>query len=166
MKYAIFKQRSTVFIVCLSAVGSIVWHSAINFNFRLYSMFPLIVYVILKFFEKQKIGYLWLAGIACLIGGMGVTIYFFGLWAFIYFVLVVMLLFKNKSSFKNIFKISKKNIFLFFSFITLVALALLYIKSSINFVTLVSKERATSGANTIATFLSYGRIDFAGYYFS
>ncbi len=154
----LFKQRSTVFIVCLSAIGGIIWHSAINFNFRLYAMFPLVIYLLLLFFEKQKDGFLWFAGIVCLVGGMGVTIYFLGLWAFVYSVFVLVLLFCYKNSYKNIFRFSKKNVFFFLGFVLLIVLVLLYLKSSTEFLTLVSKERKTSGVNTIATFLNYGRI--------
>jgi hypothetical protein len=154
----LFRRRLTVVIVCLAGAGSIIWHSAINFNFRLYAMFPLVVYYLLMFFERRRDGALWLAGIFCLVGGMGVTIYFFGLWAFVYTLLAVALLMRHKDRFKAIFQLSTKNVLLCLAFVTLVALSLLYIKSSIHSLTLISKERDPSGVNALSTFLNYGEL--------
>jgi len=154
----LFKKRSTVFIVCLAAIGSVIWHSAINFNFRLYAMFPLVAYILFLFFEQGKQGYLWLAGIICLIGGMGVTIYFFGLWIFLYLLLSMMLFLKNKQALKGAFSVSRRNVSFFIVFIVIAVSFVFYLKGSIHFLTLVSKERQTSGANTLETFLAYGRL--------
>ncbi len=154
----LFKRRATVFMVCLAAVSSIVWHSAINFNFRLYAMFPLVAYCLLVFFERHRPGFMWLAGIACLFGGMGVTIYFFGLWAFLYVVLGILLLIGNRAAFKEIFRPTRVNGILFISFVALAGLALWYLKSAIDFVTLVSIDRQASGVTTLETFLNYGNI--------
>lgn len=154
----LFKHRATVILVSLIAIAGIVWHSAINFNFRLYAFFPLVTYLLLLFFEKKKEGYLWLAGITCLAGGMGVTIYFLGLWAWVYSTFAILLFALNRNAFKHIFQLSKKNILYFCIFIGLIAGTLIYIKTSINFLTLVSIDRKNTGVTTLETFLQYGRL--------
>jgi hypothetical protein len=72
----LFKNRVTVLFVCLGTIASTLWIPQINWNFRIYSMLPLIFYLILMFFRKGRPHYLWLAGSTLVLGQPGTPPYF------------------------------------------------------------------------------------------
>ena len=64
----LFKERLTVFCICLSAVGLITWQTQLFFNLRLFCLLPLAFYFILRL-RHDGAGYCgWLAGIVAILG--------------------------------------------------------------------------------------------------
>ncbi|MBI4839268.1 MAG: hypothetical protein HY806_09065 [Nitrospirae bacterium] len=69
----LFKNKTTVLFVCISALGSQFLLDQVVFNFRGYSHAPLIIYFIVRFFEDYKLRRLALAASVFFISLFGTT---------------------------------------------------------------------------------------------
>ena len=127
----LFKRKSAVFFICLCAAASITWYNGINFSFRIFYLFPFVAYLFLLFFKKHRACHFWAGCIAALLGGLGVTIYFYSLWAFVYTIFLAALFLAHGNSFKNILgrPAIKKYYKLILVLILLAGFFLFYIKS-------------------------------------
>ncbi len=75
------RDRRAVLFVGLCAALTNVWHLQVWFNFRTYSLLPLTLYAILRFFDDAKPWRLFAAALAYLVSALGSTGYFMPMFA-------------------------------------------------------------------------------------
>lgn len=121
----VFTRRSTVFVVCLVTECSTIWFSQYFFNFRLYFLLPLVLYFLVTFFEDRRPECFWLAGITCLVWGLGL-LYGAVLVFYVLAVIFLALLFKYGDAWRCIFCRSPKNWLFFALFAVLLAACAYY----------------------------------------
>ena len=90
----LFKDRRTVFIVSLCVSVSTVWHSQIGWNFHIYYLMPLCLYLLLMFFMTRTSTFLWLFVICFLMSYLGIG-YAFLVLAFVYGLFLFLMLIKR-----------------------------------------------------------------------
>lgn len=59
----LFKHKMTAAFVCLTVMGSTAMIAQVTWNFYIFYMLPLLIYLLIRFFESFKLQYLFLAGI-------------------------------------------------------------------------------------------------------
>lgn len=79
----LFTFRITRFFVCLGVLASTVWLFKVYWDFRIYYLLPLIMYLLVLFFRAKRGHYMWLAGIVTVFSLVGNNPYFGSLYALI-----------------------------------------------------------------------------------
>jgi len=152
----IYKKRSTVFFVCLSAVGSVVCYTQIFFNFHIYYLLPFVIYFWLLFFNRKQSGFFWVGCLTCLLWMMGCNPYYAGLiflWAFFF---LMTFLFRDKQCWRMLLERSKTNFLFFILFVSFLCVFVYFLKDTLDYVSMISRSRNYSGHVELSTFLSWG----------
>ncbi|MCM8810009.1 MAG: hypothetical protein NC934_07605 [Candidatus Omnitrophica bacterium] len=149
----LFKRKSTIFIICLLAIGSTVWHIQILFNFRMYYLFPLTLFFVFAFFFKKQPKFIWLAGITKLIWLFGNPQYFICLWLFVFLVISAIFFIKDRDLKRHFFSYTFENIFYLSIFFSLLFIYIFFYKNILSFIALI--ERSGSYRNSLKDFLTY-----------
>jgi len=150
----LFKNKSTIFIVCTSALCSIHWYDDYDFNIHYYYLIPLTLFFLLEFFQEKKSSSFWLSLITLVLSSTcGNTIYplpmlsiFIGLFAF-------GLYWTYKPSFR--FLLDSKSSWILMIALGVLLLSLFHQLSNFKeFV--VTPMRPPGESNSLSTFLTYG----------
>jgi len=152
----IFQQRATLFFTCLTAIMCTVWYSGINYNFRIYYLFPLTAYFLILFFQKKRSEFLWTGGLLAILSGIGVIVYMICLRFFTFTIFTLALFILHRKSWKYILPSSWKARLSFLLFTITTTGMFFYLKYSLNFVTIVAPGRNPDGSNTLEKFLIHG----------
>lgn len=150
----LFKDRLTVFMVCLASMASSYWYDQIDYSFLMYYMFPLAVYYLIRFLDERKPEFLWLSGLILLAWAMGTTSYFIFVWVPLLLFLLLFLSFKSPNVFGCLLQKSFKNIFLFFLVLILYFASVYQLKTFGNFVNVL--HRPPGIKTDLDMFLTYG----------
>lgn len=158
--HLIFKNKATIFIVCLGVLSNSDLMTQVYFDFRIFYMFPLAVYSLILFFSKRKPQFLWLSGLVVMAWIMGNVLYFICLWFFILSIIAFVFFIKDPGLWRSLFERSFSNIGLL-SFLIVLTLSFFYQLVDIqNFVYLVT--RGPGGKNALDLFLQWGGVNGLG----
>lgn len=154
----IYRRKSVVFFVCFIAISSVIWNYSLWWNFRLYYLVPLILYLIINGIDNRKPEYVWLAGITTIISMIGNLQYYAPLYLFIFSILGITLLLKNLPFFKLIIKPSWKNYLAFLLFFSLAAAYVYYLIHITDFMEVTAGSRDPhTGKTPLIQFLTHTR---------
>ncbi|MBI2495623.1 MAG: hypothetical protein HYW10_03515 [Candidatus Omnitrophica bacterium] len=152
----LFSRRSTVLLVCLGAVGSTVWYAQYHFNFRIFYMFPLVVHLLIRFFETHQSAWLWVAGITTVAWALGNVPYFVAPWLLTLSIIVLVLFSADRKSWRALRARSRGNVLTLTLFTVAVAVYLYQVAKAADFTFLSAGRDATTGAVGIQPFLYHG----------
>jgi len=156
----LFRERLTVFCICLTGLGTVMWHSQIFFSFRLYYLLPLEIYFLLQLREEGRGCFGWLAGIAAILGPQGTPPYFCVLWAFIVTALAIPLFWGSFRSLRGMWQLSASNII---AAVLFVVVALSFIgtlwRCLDNMAIFSPGRQGEPGGISLSSFLTYGGRD-------
>ena len=153
----LFLRRSTVLLVCLGAVGSTVWYDQNYFNFRIFYLFPLVVYFLIRFFETHQSAWLlWVAGMTTVAWALGNVPYFVALWLLTLSVIVLVLFWADRKSWRALFARSWSNVLPLTLFMVAVAVYLYQVARAADVTFLSAGRNEATGATGIQPFLYHG----------
>jgi hypothetical protein len=151
----IYQKRSTVFLVCLAAIGGIAWYSQIPFNFRLYYLFPMVLSLVVRFFASHDPASLWwagLVGVAWSIGGL----YLPPIWVLTVVIIVVVLSVRNYEFWLKAIPRTRSSVVPFCLFIVAGAIYFYAVTRASGSLSINSPGRSEAGPIPLETFLVYG----------
>ena len=152
----IFKGRSTVWLVCLAAIGSTVWHSQGFLNWRIYYLFPMVLYLVTSFLSGGRPERFWLAGIATTAWALG-SMYFATVWIFVFAVLLLALMRHHGSAWRRLLARSWRNVAAFIGFVLVAGIYAYVLWGTASALNLHTPGRdAATGMPDLAAFLTYG----------
>lgn len=153
----LFKTRTSSIFVCLGILASSLWVPQINFNFRIYYLFPIILFHMLLFFDKKEPWLLWLAGITFVVAQIGVPVYFVMLHGMLLLIFFTALAVRTPAALFSISKSRPKDFFFLTVFITITAVYLYFAFHMFDGIATHSPGReAGSLAVSLDEFLTYG----------
>lgn len=157
----IFRHKTTVAFVCLSTSLSTVLISQIWADFRVYSMLPLIIYFLVRFFSDKRLRHLGLSMVLFDISLLGNSAYLSLVVVLELLIIFLVLFFGNYKNWKDILTHSKKDIFpgiaLFLVFIAVLIIYYYFMSHSMNLFEFLTPGRdPITGKTDIRTFLTYG----------
>jgi len=117
----LFKDKLTIFIVCLFSIGSFFWFKHYLFDFRMVYNLPLACGLLIGFLKRQRPELLWLAGLALVTFSVGYGTVF---QVFALLIVMVPMAWRYRASFSMIFARTPVNLglfvlFFFYSFLLL-----------------------------------------------
>lgn len=153
----IFKSRTAVVFACFAAIASSLWPAQINYNFRIYYLYPLVFYLVLSFYRKQKSFYLYLAGLTLIAALIGAAPQYFALYLLVFFLFFIPLGFLYPDAFRSLFKFDRKTVCCLIALIV-VGAAYLYFASHMldNIKSVVEGRSDKSYTVSLDMFLHYG----------
>lgn len=151
----LFRERLTVFCVCLAAAGSIAGPTQLFFNLRIFCLLPLAFYLILRLRHEDAGWCGWLAGIVCLLGPLGST-YSYVLWAFLLTVFSLTVFWRRFGALKSMFRFRLSNIIPAVCFLVLLIFFGGSLWHALDNHVFGSRGRDGTGNVTLFTFLTYG----------
>ena len=111
----LYASRAAVLMVCLAAMGSLVWYWHYFFSLRMVCLLPLLLYWILRFFETRRPHHLWLAGSLAVFWAQGSS-FSPAVWLFVCFVFAVPLTVAQPGIWRSLFCPSRENVLTFIAF--------------------------------------------------
>ena len=157
----IFSRNSTACLVSVAAACGTIWYSQLDFDFRIYYLLPLVLYLLVAFFRRRRPEFLWLAGTTGVAWAIGCPRYFVPLWFFVLAVFSLVLLLYDRSVIRRLVAPSWTNLVTFAVFV-IVATVYIYCASAAteNVVVSAPGRDTATGMVTLDTFLKYGgRVD-------
>lgn len=153
----LFKFRSTVFFVCLAVIGTTMPLIQVFWNFRIFYLFPLVLYLLYLSFEKGKPHYLWWAGTVEIFSLTGSLPYYGPIHLLIALFFCVAFYLEFRPRFVFILERSAQNL-IFFILMLAVGAVFLYLEANmLNGIAVESRGRnALSHVVRLEDFLSYG----------
>ncbi len=153
----LFRNRLTIFCVCLTIVGTVIWQSQISLNLRLFALLPLEYYFLLRLRDEEKGCFGWLAGVTAILGPMGSAAYFYPLWALMIGIFSVVLFCDRVRVLLAMLRPTASNIGAAVLFAVLAASFVGMLWKGLDNLAFVSPDReGTAGGVTLASFLTYG----------
>ncbi|MDP3723081.1 MAG: hypothetical protein Q8R91_06260, partial [Candidatus Omnitrophota bacterium] len=152
----LFSRRSTVLLVCLGAIGSTVWYAQSHFNFRIFYMFPLVVHLLIRFFETHRSVWLWAAGITTVAWALGNVPYFVALWLLTLLIIVLVLFWADRKSWRALRARSWGSVLTLALFMVVVAVYLYQVAQAVDLTFLSGGRNEATGAVGIQPFLYHG----------
>jgi hypothetical protein len=153
----IFARRSTVILVCLASIGSLVWYAQQSNNFEQCYLFPLCLFLMVKFFASRRPEFLWLGGICGLAWAMGIT-YYVVLAVYTLFISCAFLFLRDPRIGRCVIPRSWISIAAFAAFIVLSA-AYLYLQLHVTVGVVPTTGRSSGSLQVdLENFLSYGGV--------
>ena len=76
----LYVRRSATVLVCVAAAGSLLWHTQVHFNFRIYYLLPLLMHELVRFVDTRRPIRLWTAALVGVIALMGNVAYLAPIW--------------------------------------------------------------------------------------
>ncbi len=92
----LFKNRLTVFLICLIALIRSHLLFQLYFDFRIMYLLPLVLYWLVRFVREKNLSYLWGTGIILIGWDMGNVLYFVFLWSFVLTVFLATLCWRER----------------------------------------------------------------------
>lgn len=161
----LFRQISTRLFVSIISVLSIVLYAQIYLNFRLYYLFPFLIYFLLQSFKKLETKYVFYCGITAIGSSLGNPPYFLSLWFFLVFMFVMSWLIAKRHHINEYVHLIKNNNRIITSSIQLIALILImylyetYAFHSVDYTAFLTNARdPNTGKVPEKVFLTYGGI--------
>ncbi len=152
----LFKERLTVFCVCLFLVTTVIWQEQTFMNFRLYYLLPLAMYLILRL-KEDGLGWCgWLAGAVAVLGPLGNALYCYPFWAFVLAAYSIALFWGNFRPLLAMIKINPLNIATAAVFVVAALAFAGSLSHAIDNSKFVSVDRDSSGGVALPSFLTYG----------
>jgi len=156
----LYKDRRTVFLICLTAVMSVAWYGNINVGFRFYYLFPMVASFLVLCYQQRRAEFLWLAGIVGLMWWLqGSVTYHVVAGAFACFIFLCCLLISSQGLWRMFFSPTRANRVCLLLFIALFVFFAFYYKQALEGVSFYAPGRdATTGTTTLENFLVRGGV--------
>lgn len=149
-----FKHTSTVIAVSLASFCSFVWFHQPFFNFKIYYLFPWVIYFLVLFVHNRRSFFFWLACLVCWAGTIGNCMYFILLWAVIFILVCAVIFHKEPGVYRAIWP--GKSLSLVTACVFLAVLFYYFAKAPYDGTAILL--RSADGVNTMESFLSYGGV--------
>lgn len=162
---SLFRQISTRLFVSIISILSIVLYAQIYLNFRIYYLFPFLIYFLIQQFKKLEMKYVLYCGITAIGASLGNPPYFLSLWFFLVFMFVMSWLIVKRHHIHEYVHLIKNNNRIITSSIQLIALILImylyktYAFHSVDYTAFLTNARdPNTGKVPEQVFLTYGGI--------
>ncbi len=153
----LFAHRAAVLATTLTGAASTVWYSGINYNFRVYYLFPLALYYLVLFIQTRRAKYFWWGSLIALVNSLGLIVYMTSLRLFVFSLLILGLLVQYRGAWRTVFSRRRGALGAMVLFGMTAVGFLLYLKFSLVETMIVAPGRNPDGSNTLETFLTHGR---------
>jgi hypothetical protein len=152
----IYTSRLTRFCVCLTAVMTITWVSQIGFDWRIFYLLPLVLYLLVRFFREQQAHLLWQAGIVATASVPGTASYYAALLLFLLTVISVGLLTAYPGGLRAVVRPSRKGLLFLALFFLASGTYVWHAAHSLESLQFLAEGRNASGTVSLHDFLTYG----------
>jgi hypothetical protein len=157
----LYASTGAVLFVCLTAIGMSFWHKQVHFMFRIFAFWPWVFLCLVLLYEKRRPAYLWLAGLAAVVGMIGNATYYPLLWPLVGGLFLVWPAWQMRHEWRSFVTHRSFDILALLAFVALAALVATIIPREFAGMTVAAPGRdAATGANSIDTFLTYGGAPF------
>jgi len=161
LSHFFFKRKIVVLMVCLAAFCSMEWFHQYYFNFKLYNLFPWVIYWGVLFWESRRAVFFWMAGVTVVLWALGSWYYFSILWFWLMAVMGVALFMTTPGSLRGLSCRFRSDVIGMVIFFALLAAYGFFLKNSFHEVAVLTRSTV---ANSLLTFIRYGgtaRLDLA-----
>jgi len=117
----LYASRLAVFMVCAGTLGTVVWCCQVWSYLRVYYLLPLMLFFLLRFFERGRGWYFWLTGATVVVSLMGNPPFYALLWLVVLGVTAGVLTLRERSAWRSLVRPSAGNLFTFSGFLLLAA---------------------------------------------
>jgi hypothetical protein len=153
----LYAYRVTRFLVCLAASLTVTWFSSIGLDWRMFYLLPLILYLLVRFFEDRQSHFLWQAGIVATATLPGVASYFGSMLFFLLTVIGVALGARQPRAVMAVLRPSRKGLVFLALFLLASGAYLWHAAHSLDGLVCLSKGRDPVTAKaTVEEFLQNG----------
>ena len=135
-------------------IGIIIWNEQIWFGIRIYYMFPLIFYCLVRFYNEEKAQWLWISGLVG-IGSTTGTTYFVMLWIPMFMCMGIVLVYYKPSLIRTLFVTKRANISTFLLFIAVGLLLALTLSRAVQEIK-INSSRSGQVQVTARDFVEHG----------
>jgi hypothetical protein len=152
----VFKQRSTVLLVCIAAITTTIWCRQLYFDWNIYYLLPLVLYLLVRFFIQNRPEYFWLAGITGVVWSYG-SIYLPSIWIFVLAIFTIIMTLLEPKIWLSLFERTWKNItgFALFAFMA-TCYGYLLLHSTDSLIIITPGRDPLTLKTSLETFLTYG----------
>ncbi len=150
----LFKRLSTILMVCLGAVCMHSVWGQIFFELRIFYLFPLAAYFLVRFWMGKNPLWFWLTGAAIVLWTVGNTLYFPFLWVFAFFFICLIFVLHKNDAWKSLLVLTPNNVI---PCLAVAGLGLVFFYSFAGISHFANMPyRGTSSYNSLGIFLTYG----------
>jgi len=157
----LYESSGAVLFVCLTAIGMSFWHKQVHFMFRIFAFWPWVFLCLVLLFEKRRPAFLWLAGLAAVIGMIGNATYFPLLWPLVGGLFLLWPAWQMRRYWRSFVAHSWIDVQALLVFVAAAALVATIVPREFAGMKIAAPGRdAVTGANSIDMFLTYGGAPF------
>jgi hypothetical protein len=152
----LFRTRLAALFVCAGGVLSINWSTQIWLDFRIYSLFPLGFYFLMRFFAQGLGVYLWLAGAVFTVSLIGSIPYFGPLYLFLVSIVAAVFAWRRQLPWRSALVGSRSNLAGLAVFALAATAYLTLVQGSMGNLDVTQGGRDASGATNLSWFVHFG----------
>jgi hypothetical protein len=157
----LYESTGSVLFVCLTAIGMSFWHKQVHFMFRIFAFWPWVFLCLVLLYEKRRPAYLWLAGLAAVVGMIGNATYYPLLWPLVGGLFLAWPAWQMRREWRSFVTHRSFDILALFVFVAAAGLVATIIPREFAGMKIAAPGRdGATGANSIDTFLTYGGAPF------
>ena len=153
----LYVHRSATVLVCVAAAGSLLWHTQVHFNFRIYYLLPLLIHELVRFVDTRQTTRLWTAALVGVITLIGNVAYFAPIWLIVGTIVLTILAGLERSVWRSAVGWSKGAAAAAAACVVVAGIYAVATAQSVQGLSILSPGRdQVDGSVELATFLTYG----------